>query len=238
MILSFPPSVLNKDLVKALIRITELQTYISRHEEIQGVTPGLEVEYIWAQKLGILYDYLVPYYLTGITADITLENAVMKLRRIIKATDPYALKRERKDLCRPEDLVPLPEKQYEMVPLEPDPAVPLVIGRFKKSMNIGKFLVTSISQNGQRLSSQLVIDSIGDFTEYGILNDGSFKLNYEVRDVSFDGEDYIEVVVTGHNLAAVAYINVFTYTQFITDNKQAFKPNEGFDYQLPLIFVL
>ena len=238
MILSFAPSVLNKDLVKALIRITELQTYISKHEEIQGISPKLEVEYIWAQKLGMLYDYLVPYYLTGIAADVVLENAVMKLRRIIKTTDPYALRRERKDLCRPDNLVPLPSKQYEMVPLEPVPIDPLVVGRFKKNLNIGKFLITAISQNGQRLTSQVVIDTEGDFTEYGILNDGTFALNYEVKELSSGGEDYMELVINGHNLETSAYINVFAYTQFITDTKQAFKPGEGFNYQLPLIFVL
>ena len=238
MILSFAPSVLNEDLVKALIRITELQTYISKHEEIQGVSPKLEVEYIWAQKLSMLYDYLVPYYLTGIVADSVLENAVLKLRRIIKTTDPYALQRERKDLCRADNLVPLPKKQYEMVPIEPSPAIPLVVGRFKKSLNIGKFLITSISQNGQRLTSQIVIDTLGDFTEYGILNDGAFKLNYEVKEIESGGEEYMELVINGHNLNTTAYINVFTYTQFITDYKQAFKPGEGFDYKLPLIFVL
>lgn len=238
MILSFAPSELNKDLVKALIRITELQTYISKHEEIQGVSPGLEIEYIWTQKLSMLYDYLVPYYLTGIAANVVLENAVLKLRRIIKTTDPYALRRERKDICKPENLVPLPLKQYEMVPLDPDPENPLVVGRFKKALNIGKFLVTAISQNGQRLTSQVVIDTLGDFTEYGILNDGAFELNYQVNEIESGGEDYMELVIKGHNLGATAYINVFAYTQFITDMKQAFKPGEGFDYQLPLIFVL
>lgn len=238
MVLSFAPSELNKDLVKALIRITELQTYISKHEEIQGVSPKLEIEYIWAQKLSILYDYLVPYYLTGIAANKTLENAVLKLRKIIKATDPYALRRERKDLCRPEKLVPLPQKQYEMVPVNPDIGDPLVVGRFRKALNIGKFLVTAISVNGQRLTSQVVIDTTGDFTEYGILNDGSFELNYEVNDITSGGEEYVELIINGHNLESTAYINVFSYTQFITDTKQAFKPGEGFDYQLPLIFVL
>lgn len=238
MLLTFPPSELNKDLVKALIRITELQTYISKHEEIQGVAPSLEVEYIWAQKLSMLYDYLVPYYLTGVAANKTLENAVLKLRKIIKSTEPYALKRERKDLCRPEKLVPLPQKQYELVPLPPAPDTPLVVGRFKKVLNIGKFLITAISENGQRLTSQVVIDTRGDYTEYGILNDGPFELNYEVRDITSGGEDYVELVINGHNLQSSAYINVFSYTQFITDTKQAFSPGEGFDYQLPLIFVL
>lgn len=238
MILSFAPSILNIDLVKALIRITELQTYISKHEEIQGVSPKLEIEYIWAQKLGMLYDYLVPYYLTGIVANTVLENAVLKLRRIIKATEPYALKRERKDLCNPEKLVPLPQKQYEMVPVSPNPDTPLVVGRFRKDLNIGKFLITAISQNGQRLTSQVVIDTSEDFTEYGILNDGSFTLNYKLNEISSGGVDYMELVIEGHNLITDAYINVFSYTQFITDTKQAFKPGEGFNYQLPLIFVL
>jgi hypothetical protein len=238
MILSFAPSELNKDLVKALIRITELQTYISKHEEIQGVSPSLEIEYIWTQKLSMLYDYLVPYYLTGIAANAVLENVVLKLRRIIKTTDPYALRRERKDICRPENLIPLPLKQYEMVPLDPDPSNPLVVGRFKKALNIGKFLVTAISQNGQRLTSQVVIDTLGDFTEYGILNDGAFELNYQVNEIASGGEDYMELVIQGHNLKETAYINVFSYTQFTTNTKQAFKPDEGFDYQLPLIFVL